>query len=161
MSHLPNVARPTDAGVAVPNQRPGEGNGSKKPADGGDGLVVTKSSPWSMADTVARLSAVVAARGMKVFAVIDHSDEARRVGLTLRDTKLFIVGSASASAAAIAAAPLAALDLPLRVVVWEDGFQTKVSYPSPTEVARRYGLDNDLAAALGSIETVTSVVVDR
>ena len=144
----------------MPNRRSG-GNGSKQRADGGDGLVVTKSSPWSMADTVARLSAVVAARGMKVFAVIDHSDEARRVGLALRDTKLFIVGSPAISTSAIEAAPLAALDLPLRVVVWEDGYQTKVSYPSPAEVARRYGLDDDLAAALASIDAVTSAVVDR
>jgi uncharacterized protein (DUF302 family) len=145
----------------MPNQRSGEANGSNQSADGGDGLVVTKSSPWSMADTVARLSAVVAARGMKVFAVIDHSDEARMVGLALRDTKLFIVGSPAASTPVIAAAPLAALDLPLRVVVWEDGHQTKVSYPSPTEVARRYGLDDDLASALASIDAVTSAVVDR
>ena len=114
-----------------------------------------------MADTVARLSAVVSARGMKVFAVIDHSDEARRVGLALRDTKLFIVGSPSVSTPVIEAAPLAALDLPLRVVVWEDGYQTKVSYPSPAEVARRYGLDGDLAAALDSIDAVISAVVDR
>ncbi len=144
----------------MPNQRSG-GNGSKQRADGGDVLVVTKSSPWSMADTVARLSAVVAARGMKVFAVIDHSDEARRVGLALRETKLFIVGSAAVSTPAIEAAPMAALDLPLRVVVWEDRYQTKVSYPSPAEVSRRYGLDDDLAAALASIDAVTSAVVDR
>jgi uncharacterized protein (DUF302 family) len=79
----------------------------------------------------------------------------------LRDTKLFIVGSPTDSTLAIAAAPLAALDLPLRVVVWEDGYQTKVSYPSPAEVARRYGLDDDLAAALESIDAVISAVVDR
>jgi len=145
----------------MPKPRSGDTNGSNQPADGHDDRVVTKSSPWSMADTVARLSAVVAARGMKVFAVIDHSDEAKRVGLALRNTKLFIVGSPSDSTPVIAAAPLAALDLPLRVVVWEDGYQTKVSYPSPTEVARRYGLDDDLAAALASIDTVTSAVVDR
>jgi uncharacterized protein (DUF302 family) len=114
-----------------------------------------------MADTVARLSAVVAARGLKVFAVIDHSDEARRVGLALRDTKLFIVGSSTATTPLIDAAPLAALDLPLRVVVWEDGYQTKVSYPSPAEVARRYGLDGDLTAALESIDAWTSAVVNR
>jgi len=123
--------------------------------------IITKVSPWSMADTVARLSAVVAARGMKVFAVIDDGDEARRVGLTLRDTRLFIVGSPSVTAAAIEAEPLAALDLPLRVVVWEDGYQTKVSYPSPAEVARRYGFDTDIAAALASIDSWTSAVVNR
>jgi uncharacterized protein (DUF302 family) len=149
------------AGVAMPSERSADTNVPRQPAEAFDEVNVTKTSPWSMADTVARLSAVVAARGMKVFAVIDHSDEARRVGLALRDTKLFIVGSPSASTPVIVAAPLAALDLPLRVVVWEDGHQTKVSYPSPVEVARRYGLDGDLAAALDSIDAVTRAVVDR
>jgi uncharacterized protein (DUF302 family) len=129
--------------------------------EAGDKFVVTRLSPWSLSDTVARLSAVVAARGMKLFAVIDHSDEARNVGLDLRDTKLVIFGSPSASTPVIAAAPLAALDLPLRVIVWQDGYQTKVSYPSPVEVARRYGLDADLAAALDSIDALTSAVVAR
>jgi len=135
---------------------------SADPVDPADGqIVVTKASPWSMAETVARLSAVVAARGLKVFAVIDHGEEARRVGLDLRDTKLFIVGSPSMTTPMIEAAPLAALDLPLRVVVWEDGYQTKVSYPSPAEVARRYGLDHDLAAALEAVDTWTTAVVNR
>ena len=114
-----------------------------------------------MADTVARLSAVVAARGMEVFAVIDHSGKARDVGLDLRDTKLVIFGSPSAATPVIEAAPLAALDLPLRVVVWEDGYQTLVSYPAPAAVARRYGLDGDLADALASIDALTSAVIDR
>jgi len=123
--------------------------------------VVTKLSPWSMADTLARLSAVVAARGMEVFAVIDHSGKARDVGLNLRDTKLVIFGSPSAATPVIEAAPLAALDLPWRVVVWEDGYQTRVSYPAPAAVARRYGLDGDLAVALASIDALTSAVINR
>ena len=123
--------------------------------------VVTKLSPWSMADTVARLSAVVAARGMEVFAVIDHSGKARDVGLELRDTKLVIFGSPSAATPVIEAAPLAALDLPLRAVVWEDGHQTLVSFPAPAAVARRYGLDGDLADAFATIEGLTSAVIDR
>ena len=109
----------------------------------------------------ATISAIVAARGLKVFAVIDHSVEAGRVGLALRETRLFIVGSPKDTTPLIDAAPLAALDLPLRVIVWEDGYQTKVSYPSPAEVARRYGLGADLAAALKSIDAWTSAVVDR
>lgn len=144
----------------MPSDRSADTTGSNERAEARD-AVVTKSSPWSMADTVARLSATVAARGMKVYAAIDHGDEARRVGLALRDTKLFIVGSPSVSTPAIAVAPLAALDLPLRVVVWEDGYQTKVSYPSPAEVARRYGLDGELAAALDTIDAVITAVVDR
>lgn len=145
----------------MPSDRSADTTGSNELAEAHDGVVVTKSSPWSMADTVARLSATVAARGMKVYAAIDHGDEAKRVGLALRDTKLFIVGSPSVSTPAIAVAPLAALDLPLRVVVWEDGYQTKVSYPSPAEVARRYGLDGELAAALDTIDAVITAVVDR
>lgn len=143
------------------SERSARSSGSDSRGGTGDQPVVTKISPWSMADTVARLTAVVAARGLKVFAVIDHSDEARRVGLALRDTKLFIVGSPAATTPLIDAAPLAALDLPLRVVVWEDGYQTKVSYPSPAEVARRYGLDGELTAALESIDAWTSAVVNR
>jgi uncharacterized protein (DUF302 family) len=135
-------------------------NGSN-PRETENKVVVTKLSPWSMADTVARLRAVVSARGMKVYAVIDQSDEARRAGLALREMKLFIVGSAEVTTPLIEAAPLAALDLPLRVIVWEDGYQTKVSYPSPAEVARRYGLEADLAAALESIDAWTGAVVDR
>jgi len=136
-----------------------DGSNPVGPADGQ--IVVTKASPWSMAENVARLIAVVAARGLKVFAAIDHAEEARRVGLDLRETKLFIVGSPSTTTPMIEAAPLVALDLPLRVIVWEDGYQTKVSYPSPAEVARRYGLDPDLAAALDAIDTWTTAVVNR
>ena len=123
--------------------------------------VVTKMSPWSMAETLARLSAVVTARGMEVFAVIDHSGKAREVGLNLRDTKLVIFGSPSAATPVIEAVPLAALDLPFRVVVWEEGHHTLVSYPAPGAVAVRYGLDGDLADVLASIEALTSAVIDR
>jgi uncharacterized protein (DUF302 family) len=126
-----------------------------------DGTVVTKLSPWSTADTVSRLLAVIAARGMEVFAVIDHTREARDVGLHLRDTKLVIFGSPSAATPVIEAAPLAALDLPLRVIVWGDGYQTLVSYASPAAVARRYGLDGDLANPFSSIMAIASAVINR
>jgi uncharacterized protein (DUF302 family) len=145
----------------MPSERSGESDGSDPRGGSDDQIVVTKLSPWSVADTVVRLTAVVAARGLKVFAVIDHSDEARRVGLALRDTKLFIVGSPKDTTPMIEAAPLAALDLPLRVIVWQDGHQTKVSYPSPAEVARRYGFDADLASALETIDAWTSALVSR
>jgi uncharacterized protein (DUF302 family) len=126
-----------------------------------DEAVVTKLSPWSLAETLARLSAVVAARGMEVFAVIDHGGKARDVGLELRDTKLVIFGSPAAATPVIEAAPFAALDLPFRVVVWQDGYQTQVSYTAPAAVARRYGLDGNLADALASIDAITSAVIDR
>ena len=145
----------------MPSERSVNPDVPERCSEAGDESVVTKLSPWSVADTVARLSAVVAARGMEVLAIIDHSGLARDVGLNLRDTKLVIFGSASAATPVIEAAPLSALDLPLRVVVWEDGHQTLVSYPAPAAVARRHGLDGDLADALASVDTVTAVVIDR
>ncbi len=133
-----------------------------KPArGGGDGSVVTKLSPWSVADTVARLSAVIAARGMKLFTVIDQSGEAQAAGLELRDTKLVIFGSPQAGTPVMVAEPLAALDLPLKVLVWEDGCQTKVSYTAPSELAARYQLSDELAARLAGINVVTDTVIDR
>jgi uncharacterized protein (DUF302 family) len=123
--------------------------------------VVTKLSPWSVSDTVARLSAVVTARGMKVFAVIDHSGEAEAAGLQLRDTKVVIFGSPAAGTPVMVAAPLAALDLPLKVLVWEDEHTTKLSYTAPAALAARYELNGDLTSRLAGIDGVTDVVIDR
>jgi len=123
--------------------------------------VVTKVSPWSVADTVARLSAVITAHGARLFAVIDHSGEAAAVGLDLRDTKLVIFGDQDSGTAVMDAAPLAALDLPLKVLVWADGHQTKLSYTPPATLAARHGLSDALAGKLASIETITETVIDR
>jgi uncharacterized protein (DUF302 family) len=128
--------------------------------DGRD--VVTKLSPWSVADTVTRLLAVVAARELKVFAMIDHSGEADHVGLHLRDTKLVIFGSPAAGTPVMQAAPLAALDLPLKVLVWaSDDYQTKLSYTAPGALARRYGLSAEDVARLAVIDALTSTVIAR
>jgi uncharacterized protein (DUF302 family) len=126
--------------------------------DAGEG-VVTKLSPWSVSDTVTRLSAVVGAKGMKVFAVIDQSAEAKAAGLTLRETQLVIFGSPTAGTPVMVAAPLAALDLPLKVLVWADGSQTKVSYTAPAELAKRYALSPDLTARLAGIDALTDAVI--
>ena len=75
---------------------------------------VTKLSPRSVADTVSHLIDMIAARGMRLFAVIDQSAEARQAGLELRDTTLVIFGSPAAGTPVMVASPLAALDLPLR-----------------------------------------------
>jgi uncharacterized protein (DUF302 family) len=122
---------------------------------------ITKLSPWSMADTLARLSAVIAARGMVVFAVVDLGSSAREAGHELRATTLVVFGSPAAAARVIAAAPLAALDVPFRVVVWADGYQTRLSYDAPSAVARRHGLDGHLADVLAGVDAVTNAVIDR
>jgi uncharacterized protein (DUF302 family) len=126
------------------------------------GDVVTKLSPWSVADTVTRLLAVAAARGLKVFAVIDHSGEAENVGLHLRDTQLVIFGSPTAGTPVMQSAPLAALDLPLRVLIWaSDDYQTKLSYTAPGALGRRYGLCAEHMARLAGIDALTTAVIAR
>jgi uncharacterized protein (DUF302 family) len=121
--------------------------------------VVTKVSPQSVEDTVARFLSIVAAKGLKVFTVIDHSGEAEAVGLELRDTKVIIFGSPQAGTPVMAAAPLVSLELPLKVLVWADGTETKVSYAPPEALAARYGFGEDLAARLAGINALTDAVV--
>jgi uncharacterized protein (DUF302 family) len=82
--------------------------------------VVTKLSPHPVADTVSKLTGMIGAKGIRLFAVIDQSAEARQAGLSLRDTTLVIFGSPAAGTPVMAAAPLAALDLPLKMLVWDD-----------------------------------------
>jgi len=120
---------------------------------------VTKISGRSVADTVARLTELVAAKGMRLFAVIDQAAEARKVGLQLRDTIMVIFGSPVAGTPVMVAAPLAALDLPLKVLVWADGQETKVSYDAPAAIARRRGLSPELAANLAGINALTDALV--
>src|SRR5262245_31044841 len=109
-THSDRIQDPPDSEGSMPSERSEKRDVTDRQSDVGHDAVVTKRSPWSMAETLARLSAVVAARGMEVFAVIDHSGKAREVGLDLRDTKLVIFGNPSAATPVIEAAPLAALD---------------------------------------------------
>ena len=121
--------------------------------------IVTKLSHRSVTATVSVLTGMISAKGMKLFAVIDQSAEARDAGLSLRETVLVIFGSPAAGTPVMAAAPLAALDLPLKVLVWDDGGQTKVTYTAPEALAARYGLSAELAARLAGIGPLTDALV--
>jgi uncharacterized protein (DUF302 family) len=121
--------------------------------------VVTKLSPRSVPDTAAKLTDLLGAKGMKVFAVIDQAAEARAVGLTLRETTLVIFGSPKAGTPVMAASPLSALDLPLKVLIWADGDQTKVAYYAPAALAASHHLAADLAANLAGIDGLTDALV--
>lgn len=122
--------------------------------------LITKASPRSVADTVSRFVEIVQAKGVKVFAVIDHSGEAERAGLHLRDTKLVVFGNPRAGTPAMVAAPLVALDLPLKLLVWDDDGQTRVSYLAPSALAARYGLSDELTAALAVVGPLTDALVE-
>jgi uncharacterized protein (DUF302 family) len=121
--------------------------------------ITTKVSPRSVSETVARLVEMIEARGMKVFAVIDQAAEARSAGLELRPTTLVIFGNPSAGTRVMEAAPLAALDLPLKVLVWADGQQTMVTYLAPDSLGRRYDLSSDLTSNLAGIDPLTDALI--
>lgn len=121
--------------------------------------LIVKRSPLPVPETVARLSAIIAERGLKLFAVIDHSGEAAAAGLTLRETKVVIFGSPQAGTPVMEAAPVAALDLPLKVLIYDDGGQTRLVYTAPSALAARYGLPEQLAARLAGIDAVTDAAV--
>jgi uncharacterized protein (DUF302 family) len=121
--------------------------------------VITKLSHQSVADTVSKLTGMISAKGMRMFAVIDQAAEAARVGLTLRETVLVLFGSPAAGTPVMAAAPLSALDLPLKVLVWSDDGQTKVSYLAPAALAARYHLTPELAGNLAGINGLTDALV--
>jgi uncharacterized protein (DUF302 family) len=124
-----------------------------------DEEVVTKLSPRPVRDTVAAFTEMLRSRGMKIFGVIDQRAEARQVGLDLRETTLVLFGSPAAGTPVMVAAPMSALDLPLKVLIWADGDQTKVTYYSPQSLATRHNLTAELAGNLAGINPLTDALV--
>ena len=125
------------------------------------GEITTKLSPRSVAETASRLTEILTRMGVKVFATIDQRAEAHEVGLDLRETILVVFGSPVAGTPVMAAAPLAALDLPLKVLIWADGPEIKVCYLSPSTLAARYRLTAELAARLAGIDAITDELVSH
>ncbi|HEX3617222.1 MAG TPA: DUF302 domain-containing protein [Solirubrobacteraceae bacterium] len=121
--------------------------------------VTMKTSPWPVAETVRRLRETLDARGITVFATIDQAAAARDAGLELRDTVLIIFGNPAGGTPVMEAAPLAALDLPLKLLVWDESGQTQVSYLTPTVLAARWGLPEHLAAPLAAPNALTDAVL--
>ncbi|WP_152428379.1 DUF302 domain-containing protein [Methyloferula stellata] len=108
-----------------------------------DGLTTVASS-FAPKETMDRLEAEIAAKGLTLFARIDHSAGAAEVGLTLRPTVLFIFGNAKGGTPLMQAAQTAGIDLPLKVLVWQDDKGvTQVSYNDPAWIAKRHGAEND------------------
>ena len=122
---------------------------------GRSGIVVTPSR-HSVDETVERLQGMLRAKGITLFALIDHSGEAERVGIKMRPTKLLIFGNPKAGTPLMMAAPSTAIDLPLKILVWEDG-QGKIwqSYNSPAYLQERHGFPDELLPNIGGVETLS------
>lgn len=125
------------------------------------GIVHTR-SPHGVSETAGFLTDAIGAAGATVFAVVDHSGEAARAGLSLRDTKLVIFGNPKGGTAAMVAAPLAAIDLPLKLLVWQDDEGAVwMSHIDPQWLADRYGLTADQAAPLAAAGALAGRVAAR
>jgi uncharacterized protein (DUF302 family) len=119
--------------------------------------IVNRRSPLSVAGTVERLTEAISAAGAKLFVVVDHSGEAERAGLVLRDTKLLVFGNPMGGTPVMQSAPLAALDLPLKVLVWQDDEGAVwMSYPSAEWLADRHGIPAELVKPLSAVEALAS-----
>lgn len=107
--------------------------------------IVNVPSNHSVEETVERLKAILQSKGITLFAVTDHSGEAEKAGMQMRPTKLLIFGNPKAGTPPMLAAPSIAIDLPLKILVWEDG-QGKVwlSYNSPEYLKQRHDLPQSL-----------------
>ena len=121
--------------------------------------ITTKVSPRSVTETVSRLTGILTAKGLTIFDVIDQRAEAIKVGMDLRETTLVIFGNPAAGTPVMVAAPLSALDLPLKVLIWDDAGQTKVTYYGPAALAARYDLNADLTAKLAAIDPLTDALI--
>src|ERR1700677_91607 len=119
--------------------------GAVLPGSAEDNGIVSKPSNHSVDQTVENLKNILQSKGITIFAVIDHSGEAEKVGMKMPPTKLLIFGSPKAGTPLMLAAPSIAIDLPLKILVWEDG-QGKVwlSYNSPEYIMKRHGVPQDL-----------------
>jgi len=131
---------PASAAIGAPNKKNG---------------IVTIPSNHSVDETVAHATGILQAKGITLFAVIDHSGEAEKVGLKMPPTKLLIFGSPKAGTPLMLAAPSIAIDLPLKLLVWQDE-QGKVwiSYNSPEYLKKRHGLPDDLLPNISVVEAL-------
>lgn len=119
--------------------------------------VVTIPSHQSVDATVEKLEQILQAKGVKLFALIDHSGEAEKVGMPMHATKLLIFGNPKAGTPLMIASPTIAIDLPLKVLIWEDGNgKVWISYNDPAYLQARHGLPAALVANIAVVEALTA-----
>ena len=126
----------------------------------GRGIIDTPSN-HSVDETVERLKGILQAKGVTLFALVDHSGEAEKVGMKMSPTKLLIFGSPKAGTPVMLAAPSSAIDLPLKILVWEDA-QGKVwvTYNRLTYLQERHGIPQELLQNIAVVETLVNAVAE-
>jgi uncharacterized protein (DUF302 family) len=119
-------------------------------------------SSYSVDETLQRVERVVNSRGLTIFARFDHSGEAARAGLSMRPAQVLVFGNPRAGTPLMQASPLIALELPLKVLVWQDADgRVWVSYSDPSFIANRYTIPSDLGRVLAAVEGVVETALQR
>jgi len=119
--------------------------------------IIDKPSNHSVDEAVEKLKGILQSKGVTLFAVVDHSGEAAKVGMKMRATKLLIFGSPKAGTPLMLAAPRSAIDLPLKILVWEDAEgKVWISYNSPSYLQQRHGFPLELLQNIAVVETLAA-----
>jgi uncharacterized protein (DUF302 family) len=118
-------------------------------------------SPYSVPETLKRLQSVLQAKNLDVFARIDHSGEAEKVGLKMRPTQLIVFGSPKAGTPLMVASPTLAIDLPLKALAWEDADgQVWLSYNSPEYLKQRHKVTDELVKNIAGVGALLEKAVE-
>lgn len=119
--------------------------------------LVDKQSNHTVEQTVEKLKNILQSKGVTLFALVDHSGEAEKVGMKMPPTKLLIFGNPKGGTPLMLAAPSVAIDLPLKILVWEDvSGKIWVTYNSPEFLRERHGIPQDLMQNIAVIETLAA-----
>ncbi|HSS99104.1 MAG TPA: DUF302 domain-containing protein [Terriglobales bacterium] len=125
-----------------------------------DNGIVDVPSQHTVDETVEKLKNILLAKGIALFALIDHSGEAEKAGLKMPPTKLIIFGNPKAGTPLMLERPSAAIDLPLKILVWQDlKGKTWLSYNSPTYLQSRHGFSPNLLENIKAIEAIATATV--
>ena len=119
--------------------------------------IIDKASNHSVDETLDKLKGILQAKGVTVFALVDHSGEAAKVGMKMPPTKLLIFGNPKAGTPLMVAAPSSAIDLPLKILIWEDARgKVWVSYNSPAYLQERHGFPPELLPNIAVVEALAT-----
>ena len=122
--------------------------------------IITHPSPYSVPETLDRIESLLHAKNINIFARVNHSGEAEKVGLHMPPTQLLIFGSPKGGTPIMLAAPLSAIDLPLKALAWQDA-EGKVwlSYNDPQILKTRHSLPDNLLTPINSLSTLIQQAV--
>ncbi|HLW51646.1 MAG TPA: DUF302 domain-containing protein [Candidatus Angelobacter sp.] len=119
--------------------------------------IIDKPTQHSVSEAVEKLKGILQAKGVTLFTLVDHSGEAEKVGMKMRPTKLLIFGNPKAGTPLMLASPSSAIDLPLKILVWEDaGGKVWISYNSPAYLQERHNLPPELLQNIAVVEALAA-----